>query len=418
MYGASDRNSKYYAALEESGASWIRTPVGWELVEPNNVSPEQYNWNQADQIIKAALEGCFNLVVTLATSPAWASTSAEGPIDKVELSEFTQYVGALVERYDGDYFNDAPGSPVVYYWEFYNEPDKASTVPLFDGWGNHGAKYQQMLAAVYPVVKAANPDAQVVFGGIAYDNFQEDGGPFVLAFLDDVLQAGAGAYFDIMNFHFYPSFGSNWTNFPITWANGLREKTEAIRNKLSEYGIAKPIIITEAGWHSNPAPELPSSETTQSHQVAEIFIQSISLDIKFLIWFSFFDPGGGYPFDNGLVTNDSPPAKKRAFFVFQVLTQEFDTARFERKLPDSETGSHLLEVYQFQDDLKQRKVYAAWLNPIDTNATKPLQLLTAQATVYDVLWNPTLVKDVDDGKVDGKIKVQVNGQPIYIVVGQ
>ena len=49
-------------------------------------------------------------------------------------------------------------------------------------WGPYGADYAQMLCAVYPAVKAASPNARIVLGGIAYDWFQEDGGPFVRGF--------------------------------------------------------------------------------------------------------------------------------------------------------------------------------------------------------------------------------------------
>lgn len=108
-----------------------------------------------------------------------------------------------------------------------------------------------MLTAIYPTVKYHSPQAQVVFGGIAYD-FTETGGPFVRSFLDDVLNAGAGEYFDIFNFHTYPAFADNW--LPPTNSNqgsGLYEKAQHLRQKLAGHGLNKPIIITEAGWRSN-----------------------------------------------------------------------------------------------------------------------------------------------------------------------
>ena len=67
--------------------------------------------------------------------------------------------------------------------------------------GKSGAKYAEMLQAIYPAVKAANPNAQVLMGGIAFDYFEDQGGTFVRSFINEVLQAGGGDYFDIMNFH-------------------------------------------------------------------------------------------------------------------------------------------------------------------------------------------------------------------------
>ena len=82
----------------------------------------------------------------------------------------------------------------------------------------HGDAYAALLTAAYPAIKAANPQAKVVFGGIAYDWFTDadpvtpaNNGPFVRAFFEDVLKNGGGGYFDVMNFHFYPFFGFNWT---------------------------------------------------------------------------------------------------------------------------------------------------------------------------------------------------------------
>ncbi len=112
-----------------------------------------------------------------------------------------------------------------------------------------------MLSVAYAAARAADSNAQIVFGGLAYDWFEDQGGPFVRDFLDDVLAAGGGQYFDMMNFHAYPAFSTNWA----VRGPGLLQKTEFIRDKLREYGLDKPIISTESGWHSNDSPGLPGS---------------------------------------------------------------------------------------------------------------------------------------------------------------
>ncbi len=47
-------------------------------------------------------------------------------VDKAPLSELAEYLGAVVERFDGDGFHDAPGAPEVHYFELYNEPDRGT----------------------------------------------------------------------------------------------------------------------------------------------------------------------------------------------------------------------------------------------------------------------------------------------------
>src|SRR5690606_22326628 len=142
--------------------------------------------------------------------------------------------------------DDAPGSTVVTYFEFYNEPERFCGGTI--SWGADGDKYAAMLTAVYPVGKAANPNGPVVFGGIDYDWFSSvdkttrtcntngvaewpvRGGGFAIEFLDDVLAAGGGDYFDVMNFHFYELFKQNWVRFSGSHhlSIGLYEKTRYI----------------------------------------------------------------------------------------------------------------------------------------------------------------------------------------------
>lgn len=411
MYGSTGSLTPYYPYLMESNASWVRVELGWASVEPTNRTPDAYNWAAADAVIGAASEGCLNLVVTHLGAPAWAATSPSGPLDQAPLSELTEYLGALVERYDGDGFLDAPGSPVVRYWELYNEPDVGPN-PYESRWGENGALYAQMLAAVYPVIKAANPDAQVVFGGLAYDWFQDQNGPFVREFLDDVLTAGGGAYFDVMNFHFYPLFGPNWTSVGA----GLLEKTNFIRNKLQAYNLTKPMIVTEMGWHNNAPPELPSSDQTQMRYVVILYTQSLAANLKFSIWWPLADIGGFYSFNSGLITSDSSPVQKPAFYVYKYMTEALHTAVFERSLTPEETKASDMEVYRFNDTTRQLKLYIAWLNPIDTHNTKLLKLRAEQVTVRDLFGTPSTINDIDDGKRDRTVTIAVGGTPVYIEV--
>lgn len=416
MYGNTGSSSVYHPYLLESGSSWLRVPVAWRTIEPNNVTPAAYAWNSTDSILAAAREdmGGLNVIATIESAPVWAAVHDNGPINGGNLADLAEFVGALVERYDGDGFNDAPGSPRVRHWEFYNEPDGGHSSGTYARWGHDGDKYAQMLATVYPAVKAADPGAKVVMGGIAYDWFEEDGGPFVRTFINDVLASGGGQYFDIMNFHYYPAFSPNWTS---SSGPGLTDKTVYLRNLLNSYGVNKPIIITESGWHDNNAPSSPSTPEKQSRYVVELFTQSMAADVDVMIWWMLYDAGGFYPYNTGLVTNGTTPLKKIAFHTFRLIVSELRTARFARTLTAAETGAAEMEVYQFQDNVNSRIVYVAWLNPIDTNVFKSLHLPAAQVTVRDSINGTSVViGDGDDGSTDGKVTVQVSGRPIYVEV--
>jgi hypothetical protein len=417
-YGSSTPSATYTPFLIETGASWVRTEVAWASVEPINTDPANFNWSAIDTALAIALRGSPRLIVTIEVVPSWAAEVHRGPIYPHMLPEFAQFVGAFVERYDGDGLDDAPGSPVVRYWEFFNEPDVSSTL-FFGGWGEYGAEYAEMLSYVYPAVKKASSQAHVVFGGIAYDWWADTGGPFVESFLDDALAAGAGAYFDIMNFHFYPGFWRRWTDDA---SSGLSEKARAIRSKLENYQVDKPMIITEAGWHSSNEPLSPSSPEDQARYVVELFVESMASDIDIMIWWMLFDPGEGY-YANGLITNSSPPVIKPAFVAYKELVTRFRQAEFVRQLetrepvfnPDGSVQS--MDAYEFRDPVNRRTIYVAWMNPVNGTTAWQLRLPAAQATRYNIYNTESIpLSDAADGVSDGFITVVVGSHPVFVEV--
>lgn len=419
-YGNTGKNTEYFQSMTDSGATWLRVETTWGAAEPQNVAAAQFNWTVTDNAMRAAGDGCMNVIFTHDGNPAWAATSPSGPVDKAPLSELAEYLAAAVERYDGDGFQDAPGAPEVHYFELYNEPDRG-TLPNAPGWGDHAVDYAAMLEAVYPAMKAASPKVKVLLGGIAYDNFigEEPEGGFVKSFLPDVLDAGGGNHFDMMNFHYYPLFAGRWTSSSDgSKGIGLFEKTQAVRAVLQQRGLSKPIVVTEGGWHSNADQPPASSEAEQAVYAFHIFMQSYAAAIDFTIWWTLYDIDYNfYPFRNGLVGNTSesnPPRRKQSFNVYQVMTSQVAPLNFIQKLPDAATGSNLVEAYHFAGD---RTVYAVWVNPTLTSTTKTFSIPASQVTERDMFWGVVKkISDGDDGRTDGRVRITVSGAPKYFEV--
>lgn len=423
MYNNTRPDSQYYPSLIQSGATWVRVAIHWSIVEPVNVPAAEFQWTYADRVFAAGVPNAGNLRVigTIETAPAWAISDPkkpDGPFLAQYRPEFVEFVAATIERYDGDGNQDAPGSPVVNYWEFYNEPDRR--LNSTDGrWGLHATEYAAMLAAVYPAVKNQNPNAQVVFGGLAYDFFLEHGGPFVRSFLDDVLAAGGGANFDVFNFHAYPVFAHNWLPPGVTDGGpGLLEKAQYLHAKLATYGLDKPIIVTEAGWHSNYDENNPGSEEIQARYVAQLFVQSLAADIDAMIWWMLYNPGDG-GWENGLITEDNPPRHKLAFTAYQTIVDRLTGREFVRVLPDAETGSTAMEAYEFTAATAGAALYVAWLDPMSSAATTTLALPGETAGMISLYGAPgATINDAADGADDGVVHVPVSAQPAYIEVMQ
>jgi hypothetical protein len=410
VYGQRGLQTAYYCELVASGATWVRNEASWQSAEPTDISPPEYRWQTIDGVVETAAQGGFNLILTINYNPSWAATYSQGTIDKVPVQRLAAFVAALVERYDGDGINDAPGSPIVEHFELYNEPDAWIARPNDIRWGKSGKQYAEMLAAVYPAAKAANPNAKILLGGIAYDWFIEHDGPFVRTFLDDVLQNGGGAHFDIMNFHQYPPFAANWgaPNGP-----GLVEKTKAVRQKLAEYNLQKPIFITESGMHSNS----PESPERQARYVTMLYTQALVANVNSLIWFMLYDPGESYPYRNGLITyvdsSNPRPQRKPAFVAYQTAASKLTGAQFERAFTSEETKDMDMVVYKFVDK-DNEQLFVAWLGPISRTDSKLLKLPGTSAMVSDIYGVTRTVQDGDDGQVDGSITLSVGAQPVYV----
>jgi len=413
MYGAHDVSSPYFCDLVASGATWVRNEISWGSVEPVDTSPPVYQWDGLDALFAPARQSRFNMIATINGNPSWAATRARGPIDKAPISRFADFAGALAERYDGDGIDDAPGSPIVEHFEFYNEPD-AGNLGRDKRWGNYGKEYAEMLAAVYPAIKSANPNAKVLFGGIAYDWFEEDNGPFVRTFLDTVLANGGGNFFDIMNFHQYPPFAASWgaPNGP-----GLLEKTNAVRAKLAEFGYSnKPLVITESGAHSNDAVGLPMTPELQARYVTMLYTQVMASNVDFMVWFMFYDPEAAYPYKNGLLTeatSNARPTRKLSFNAYRTAVDLLTDATFVKRWTAAETGNADLLAYQFTAK-DGAPFHVAWFGPITRTDTAPLRVTGGSATVRDIYGATRYVADADDGAADGKITLRIGAQPVYI----
>lgn len=404
MYGSEASNADSLHLARVAQVSWIRWHVLWSQIEPTNTTPDQYNWGSIDTTIANANASGHRLIVTISTNPDWAATYKQGPIDKVPLAEFVEFVSELVERYDGDNYRDAPGSPVVNYWEFYNEPDSTNKWAAEKGyggyWGLYGDLYADMLCAVYPVIKNITTDVQVVFGGIAYDSFTDEGGSFYREFIDDVLIHGGGACFDYMNFHYYPVFEPTWN----AHGNGLTGKTNFLNSVLTQYGVSKPMMVTEAGWHSNYYNDaFPGSPEIQSRYVVKLFAQAAAANLEALTWWTWVDPPlpNG---ENGLLTVALQP--KPSYTAYQYAAGKIGLAQFVQIVPTAAE----VEGYRFQAT-NGLPLYVFWSKDEQVHT---IALSGSQAQLVN-MYGQTIgtARDEIDGTMDGILHFNVGANPIY-----
>ena len=384
--------------MSEIGTAWARLPLSWAWIEPENRTPENYNWPASFEQQLAALSARHIQVILLfGDNPSWAATYPGGPIDLVEIGELTEFMQAVVARYSRPPYN-------VKYWEMYNEPDNGNELFADEGFGFFGhtpQAYVDILEAVYQPIKAIDPEAKILLGGLAYDNWEPDG-PFVQDFLDQVLEKGGAAYFDLMNFHYYLAFRANWEPY----GQDILGKLAYLRDKLvDEYSVDKPFVCTETGWFSNF--QGGNGHEIQSRYVVQGFVRSMTTDMDLVIWFTLADQAVD-PRNWGLVDVDLNP--KPSYYAYQTLTTQLSGADYVGKLGLEETSSVLVEAYEFATPAGHT-VIVAWVNE---DVTVKLVRPASQVTAVDKFGSETIVYDGDDGVVDGHVHVSVGPSPVYL----
>jgi hypothetical protein len=417
FYGALDTDNGF-GQIADAGANWVRVPISWSGIEPSNTTPENYSWSGLDASVSNATEERVQLILTLGGQPSWAAVYTQGPV--TDTADIEEFFGAVVERYDGDGVDDAPGSPQVTHFELYNEPDNGDPAHAEHGgwacWGDSdddapacgdAEDYAELLRLLYPVVKTANPQAKLVFGGLALDYFVPDG-PFDPHFLENVLTACQGwDCFDVMNFHYYPPFRPKWEPY----GTAIIGKANYVREKLAAYGRADtPVICTETNWDSAAS---WGNDELQSRYTVKGYARGMAADLDVVVWFWARDREvGGGP---GLLDASLQP--KDAYRAFQRMTMMLGDAVYRRRLTLEETGDERIEGHVFETCGGRLDV--AWSEDDTPYVTEddpilPLAVEAKSVRAVNKFGGETMYHDAQDGATDGETTVWVGGSPVYL----
>ena len=317
-----------YALGRLAGASWNRWPLYWFNEE---ISPQQFDWTAADQTILSDVNEQFKSnVILLGTPPFYTTSSA--PIEREAtvvrpgpLSLFAPEAATPVGLYDPIFTDgtDRPGvgkaiNPqnhwawFVYtavnrykpggvlaqahgwtagqgatHWEMWNEPD----LDIF--WDSSLPDYARLLKVGYLAAKQADPQAVILFGGLANNfeklNYYRD----VLAiYAQDSMAASHNHYHDILATH---SYFYAWQS----WYHVYRAK-----NGMRDYGFDKPIWLNEHGvpaWNDYPGPVwdsgsgLRATMTEQADYLIQSAFYAASAGVEAIFHFQLFDGCGNQP---------------------------------------------------------------------------------------------------------------------------
>ena len=429
--------SSLSAALKDSGADWARVRVEWEIIDPNTPVPgelPEYDWQYHDENLRFVAETGVRMIATISDSPSWAASMPCAPIYPDRLDEYSRFLTDLVHHYKEPPFQ-------IKHWELINEPDsnRYTSAHISGGcWAYDGDQYAQMLAVANQAIKEADPRATVLMGGIAYDWFEEYGGPFNRYFSDDVMENGGGLNIDGLNLHFYTDFHAEWDRWnpdsvdrrygwiPAPTCGIVDDgvgipydvegfdviaKTTHFRNRMEVcHGVSKPVWLTEVGAHGYPDDQ--ESLKTQARYVIKVYARALSVGVKNITWFSLDQPPYG-DFGQALLNSDFSP--KPAFFAYKTLTSELDgfyEYSHNRNICSwsSAGASCYVEAYVFKyDSLTEKTV--AW-------GSRSLKFITSKLKVVDRNGKEIIIEDGDkgdmDGNINGIIKLKLSDEPVFI----
>ncbi|MFN8439631.1 MAG: beta-galactosidase [Caldilineaceae bacterium] len=223
--------------VREMGATWIVEYFPWAYIEPE---AGQFNWAHADLVVDHANRQGLTVIARIGYVPEWARPKESSPLylDEPRFDDFGRFAAEFAKHYAGR----------VRYMIIWNEPN------LSLEWGYERpdvTKYVNMLHKVNPLIKAANPEMQVLAGALAPTFDNGDVAINDLTFLRQMYQLGAADWFDILAAHAY-----GWhfppDDPPAEDVINFR-RVELLRQIMVEAGDAdSPIMITEGGWNDHP----------------------------------------------------------------------------------------------------------------------------------------------------------------------
>ena len=241
--------------LEAAYVRSVREEFDWTLSEPRQ---GWFEWAKFDQAVEVLRAHNVAVLGKLVYSAQWASSAPSGASSPTlypprNPADYAAWARAVVHRYKDR----------VHIWEIWNEENN----PTFWRPAPNATAYAALLKAAYAAIKAEDPTATVLIGGVSTND---------RVFLDKVRAAGAWNSFDAVAIHTYVS-GSPETSVLAKWLADTKAFVKSVGSK--------PIYITEFGWSTNSGSGI--SQTTQAQYLERAYMMAARAGIAGIYWYQF-----------------------------------------------------------------------------------------------------------------------------------
>jgi polysaccharide biosynthesis protein PslG len=312
-----------YANIQGAGFGWMRQQVEWAAMEPQRGTFRSTTATQLDQFVSGASAKGLKVMLSIVKSPDWVGAKGGLP---TTTQDFTNFMTFLTQRYAGK----------VQAYEIWNEENYA----VETGGKVNVAAYLPVLKAGYQAVKAVDPTAVVVFGGLTPTGITD---PAIalndIAYLRQIYALNGGEvkqYYDVLGAH--PGSNCNppdtsWPDNPATTPcgtdpDGGRSYTKddsfyfkrilEVRQVLEDAGEGrKKVWLTEFGWTTaNQAAGYGYGKYVSEQQQAQYLVRAFELGKSYpwmgvmFVWnlnFSLVSPPSDEKYPWAVLNGDGSP---------------------------------------------------------------------------------------------------------------
>jgi polysaccharide biosynthesis protein PslG len=327
-------NAEQFQRLKQGGVQSVRIPILWGGVQPNPGGP--LDWSATDAIVKLAAAAGVRVLPFITGAPGWAvpqatvhesgntiRSPAHLPVSGAAAGAWSNLLRQAVARYGpgGALWAENPQIPPrpIREWQIWNEQNFVYFVAR-----PNPAEYGKLVKLSVTALKAADPGAKVVLGGMFArpKNSKRPGlisasrrNYFAADFLERMYRQtpGIAAKFAGVALHPYTYF---FQQLP-----GEIEELRSVMAKSHDAG--KGLLITELGW-SSERPEradlFKKGVAGQAKQLRGSFSlfksKQAKWHLKNVYWFSVDDQAGSCNFCGGSGLFGPGFAPKRSWFEY------------------------------------------------------------------------------------------------------
>jgi hypothetical protein len=299
------------ALIQQMGGTTIRDEVYWKEVE--HIKGQYALPSITEPFVNAALARGLKPLLTLDYGNPLYDGGGK-PLSDDAIQAYANYAAFVATQLKGR----------VFLYEIWNEWDMSAgqTTP-----GTPQA-YVKLLKAVYPKLKAVDPNIVVVGGGVS-------AGAILSPWFGQMLDAGALSSADAISIHEYIYTSTGSGRSPETLASKLLGVEQTLRSHNGSQDF--PLYLTETGWPTNTGTSGTTLAEAGDFDAETMLLMPSMSFLKGIYWYDFQDDGSVAtdPEDNfGLVHVNLSP--KPGFYAISAARAWMAGTQFSSRIKTSD----------------------------------------------------------------------------------